>query len=71
LQNAADLAALQQSSLWNTSGALQSFRQNESSSAGTTIVVNTGIGDPNAIADAINQVIQDAVDRGTLRGGSY
>jgi hypothetical protein len=35
------------------------------------ITVNTGVGDPNAIADAINQVIQDAVDRGTLRGGSY
>jgi hypothetical protein len=71
LQNAADLAALQQSSLLNNSGALQSFRQNESSSAGTTIVVNTGIGDPNAIAEAVNQVLQDAVDRGTLRGGAY
>jgi hypothetical protein len=35
------------------------------------ITVNTGVGDPNAIADAINQVIQDAVDRGTLRGGAY
>lgn len=27
--------------------------------------------DPNAIAEAVTQVIQDAVDRGTLRGGSY
>ena len=35
------------------------------------ITVNTGVGDPNAIAEAVNQVIQDAVDRGTLRGGSY
>jgi hypothetical protein len=35
------------------------------------ITVNTGVGDPNAIADAVNQIIQDAVDRGTLRGGSY
>jgi hypothetical protein len=35
------------------------------------IAVNTGIGDPNAIAEAVNQVIQDAVDRGTLRGGAY
>jgi hypothetical protein len=34
---------------------------------GITIVVNTGIGDPNAIAEAINQVLQDATDRGTLR----
>jgi hypothetical protein len=39
--------------------------------AGVSITVNTGIGDPNAIAEAINQVIQDAVDRGTLRGGAY
>jgi len=36
-----------------------------------TVTVNTGIGDPNAIAEAVNQVIQDAVDRGTLRGGAY
>jgi hypothetical protein len=33
-----------------------------------TVNVNTGIGDPNAIAEAVNQVVQDAVDRGTLRG---
>ena len=39
--------------------------------AGVTINVNTGIGDPNAIAEAVTQVIQDAVDRGTLRGGAY
>jgi len=36
-----------------------------------SVTVNTGIGDPNAIAEAVNQVIQDAVDRGTLRGGAY
>jgi len=36
-----------------------------------TVNVNTGVGDPNAIAEAVTQVIQDAVDRGTLRGGSY
>jgi hypothetical protein len=35
------------------------------------ITVNTGIGDPNAIAEAINQYIVDAVDRGTLRSGTY
>jgi hypothetical protein len=34
-----------------------------------TVNVNTGIGDPNAIAEAVSQVVQDAVDRGTLRGG--
>jgi len=36
-----------------------------------SVTVNTGVGDPNAIAEAVTQVIQDAVDRGTLRGGSY
>jgi hypothetical protein len=72
LQNAADLAALMNSSLGSSvipSGSLQSFRQNESASGGVTINVTTGIGDPNAIAEAVNQVIQDAVDRGTLRAG--
>jgi hypothetical protein len=34
---------------------------------GITIIVNTGIGDPNAIAEAIDQVLRDATDRGTLR----
>ena len=38
-----------------------------SSSGGNTIIVNTGIGDPNAIAEAIDQVLRDATDRGTLR----
>jgi len=32
------------------------------------ITVNTGIGDPNAIAEAIDQVLTDAAQRGTLRG---
>ena len=35
------------------------------------ITVNTGVGDPNAIAEAIDQILIDAVQRGTLRGGSY
>jgi hypothetical protein len=35
------------------------------------ITVNTGIGDPNAIAEAIDQVLIGAVQRGTLRGGIY
>ena len=38
-----------------------------SNNAGNTIIVNTGIGDPNAIAEAIDQVLRDATDRGTLR----
>lgn len=36
-----------------------------------SVTVNTGIGDPNAIAEAIDQVLIDAVQRGTLRGGAY
>jgi hypothetical protein len=35
-----------------------------------SITVNTGIGDPNAIAETVTQIIQDAMDRGTLRGGA-
>jgi uncharacterized membrane protein YgcG len=35
---------------------------------GNTIIVNTGIGDPNAIAETIDQYLTDAVQRGTLRG---
>ena len=35
-----------------------------------SVTVNTGIGDPNAIAEAVTQVVQDAVDRGTLRGAT-
>lgn len=34
------------------------------------ITVNTGVGDPNAIAEAIDQILIDAVQRGTLRGGA-
>jgi hypothetical protein len=32
------------------------------------ITVNTGVGDPNAIAEAIDQVLVNAAQRGTLRG---
>jgi hypothetical protein len=31
------------------------------------VTVNAGVGDPNAIAEALDQYLQDAVDRGTLR----
>jgi hypothetical protein len=31
-----------------------------------TVNVNTGIGDPNAIAEAVDQVLRDAQTRGTL-----
>jgi len=39
--------------------------------AGVTINVNTGIGDPNAIAEAIDDVITNARNRGTLVGGLF
>jgi hypothetical protein len=35
------------------------------------ITVNTGIGDPNAIAEAIDQVLTDARQRGTLREATF
>jgi hypothetical protein len=38
-----------------------------SGSTPVNITVNTGIGDPNAIAEAIDQVLTDAFQRGTLR----
>jgi hypothetical protein len=34
-----------------------------------SVTVNTGIGDPNAIAEAIEDVLVQAVQRGTLRNG--
>jgi len=39
--------------------------------AGVTINVNTGIGDPNAIAEAIDDVITNARNRGSLVGGVF
>lgn len=48
--------------------AMGAGRYQGSANTGNTIIVNTGIGDPNAIAEAIDQVLTDAVQRGTLRG---
>jgi len=59
LQNAADAAAFNASPLGNAMGN------------NIAITINTGVGDPNAIAEAIDQVLIDAVQRGTLRGGAY
>jgi hypothetical protein len=42
-----------------------------SSGSGYVININTGIGDPNAIAEAIDQVLADAIQRGTLRASDY
>jgi hypothetical protein len=43
----------------------------QSQRAAMNITVNTGVGDPNAIAEAIDEVLQQAVSRGTLRGGLF
>lgn len=48
--------------------AMGAGRYQGTASTGNTIIVNTGVGDPNAIAEAIDQVLTDAVQRGTLRG---
>jgi hypothetical protein len=66
MDTAAKTAALQTSPNYDNSGALQSFRQSESASMGNTIIINTGIGDPNAIAEAIDNVLREAQQRGTL-----
>jgi len=43
----------------------------QSKRAAMNITVNTGIGDPNAIAEAIDEVLRSAVQRGTLVGGVF
>ena len=70
MDTAAKTAALQASSLYDNSGALQSFRQKESASmGGTNITVNTGVGDPEAIARAVEDVIRQSYQRGTSATG--
>jgi hypothetical protein len=41
--------------------------------SGATIVNNFNgiVGDPNAVAELMDQLLVDAIDRGTLRGGTY
>jgi hypothetical protein len=48
--------------------ASSGFPGAQNNGGNNTIIVNTGIGDPNAIAEAIDQVLTDAAQRGTLRG---
>jgi hypothetical protein len=74
MQNAADALALIefQRSVGDFGGYSPSMNTGRGygagGSGGNTIIVNTGIGDPNAIAEAIDQVLTDAATRGTLRG---
>jgi hypothetical protein len=53
------------------SGAVSGSRYAAQAANAYNITIQTGIGDPNAIAEAIDQVLIDAVSRGTLRGGAY
>lgn len=50
------------------SGAVSGSRYAAQAANAYNITIQTGIGDPNAIAEAIDQVLTDAVQRGTLRG---
>jgi hypothetical protein len=53
----------------NTGGSGVGFGNNGTGRqvpAGVNITVNTGVGDPNAIAEAIDNVLREARDRGTL-----
>jgi hypothetical protein len=64
IDTAAKTQALQSSPLYDNTAALQSFRGKESSTYNITI--QSGLGDPNAIAEAVDQVLRDAQQRGTL-----
>ena len=50
------------------SGAVSGSRYAAQAANAYNITIQTGIGDPNAIAEAIDQVLTDAAQRGTLRG---
>ena len=54
------------------SGAVSGSRYAAQAANQYNITIQAGLGsDPNAIAEAINQYVVDAVDRGTLRAGTY
>jgi len=70
MQNYADFLSLvdYQKSVGDLGGYSPNMNSGAGYGSGNTIIVNTGIGDPNAIAEAIDQVLTDAATRGTLRG---
>ena len=51
-------------------GAVSGSRYAAQAANAYNITVNAGVGDPNAIAETITQIVQDAIDRGTLRAGA-
>jgi hypothetical protein len=68
-----DLEAIARSSLLQglsggagVAGAVSGSRYAAQAANAYNITVNTGIGDPNAIAEAIDNVLREARDRGTL-----
>jgi hypothetical protein len=70
MQNYADFLSLidYQKSVGDLGGYSKNMNSGAGYGAGNTIIVNTGVGDPNAIAEAIDQVLVNAAQRGTLRG---
>jgi hypothetical protein len=77
MQNAADALALIefQRSVGDMGGYSPTMNTGRGygagASGGNTIIVNTGVGDPNAIAEAIDNVLREAQQRGTLVGGVF
>jgi len=51
----------------NVAGINYNPSQNRDRNYDMNVIINTGVGDPNAIAEALDQYLQGAVDRGTLR----
>jgi hypothetical protein len=51
----------------NVAGINYNPSQNRDRNYDMNITINTGVGDPNAIAETLDQYLQGAVDRGTLR----
>jgi hypothetical protein len=74
-QAAADAAAYFANAITAIDSIISGRDGNSNSSLGfgnpISITVNTGVGDPNAIAEAIDQVLADAVSRGTLRSERF
>jgi hypothetical protein len=70
MQNYADFLSLidYQKSVGDLGGYSPNMNSGAGYGSGNTIIVNTGVGDPNAIAEAIDQVLVNAAQRGTLRG---
>jgi hypothetical protein len=73
MQNYADFLSLidYQKSVGDLGGYSPNMNSGAGYGSGNTIIVNTGVGDPNAIAEAIDQVLRDAQQRGTLVGGVF